>query len=150
MWLDAVLAYIHFIAIFVLFAYLAVEVVTLKGTLDAATIRRLGRTDLFYFGAAILVLASGFLRLAFGAKGAEYYLAWWPIYAKIATFVVIAVISLVPTLAFIRWRRMLERDPAWQVPAAEQRKMLRFVMIEVHLAALIPIFAVIMARGLAR
>ena len=45
-------------------------------------------------------------------------------------------------------RRMLDHDPAWQVPEAEQRKMRRFVMIEVHLTALIPIFAVIMSRGL--
>ncbi len=148
--LDAFLAYLHFAAIFVLFGYLITEAVFIKGTLTADTIHRLGRIDIIYFGAAMAVLATGFLRLVFGAKGADYYLSYWPIYAKLGTFIVIAVISVTPTLTFIRWRRMLERDPAWQVPPEEQRRMRRYVMIELHLAALIPAFAVIMSRGLLR
>ena len=148
--LDAVLAYLHFMSIFVLFAYMVVETVMLRGTLDAERIRRLGRVDIIYFGAAMAVLATGFLRAIFGMKGADYYFSWWPIYAKLGTFVVIGVISVIPTLAYIRWRRMLERDPAWKVPAGEQKKMRRIVMIQLHLAALIPVFAVIMARGIGR
>ena len=148
--LDAVLAYFHFAAIFVLFAYIVAEMMILRGTLDAEHLRRLGRIDIIYFGAAMAVLATGFLRAIFGMKGPDYYFSWWPIYAKLGTFVVIGVISVIPTLAYIRWRRMLERDAAWKVPADEQKKMLRIVMIELHLAALIPVFAVIMARGIGR
>lgn len=148
--LDAVLAYFHYAAIFVLFGYMVAEAVMLRGTLDAERIRRLGRIDLVYFGAAIAVLATGFLRAVFGAKGADYYFSWWPIYAKIGTFLLIALISVVPTLAYIRWRRMLDRDPAWSVPIDEQKRMRRFVMVQLHLAAVIPVFAVIMARGLGR
>lgn len=150
MWLDAALAYLHFIAIFALFAYLIAEMLAIRAPLDAAAIQRLGRIDIFYFGAAMAVLGTGLLRLVFGAKGSEYYLSWWPIYAKVGTFVVIAVISIVPTLAFIRWRKMLDRDPAWQVPPEELRKMRRLITVELHLAALIPVFAVIMSRGLGR
>ncbi|HEX4781287.1 MAG TPA: DUF2214 family protein [Usitatibacter sp.] len=148
--LDAALAYLHFSAIFVLFGYLIAEAILLRGTLTPEMVRRLGRIDIIYFGAAMAVLATGFLRLVFGAKGADYYLSWWPIYAKIGTFLVIAIVSVVPTLAYIRWRRMLDRDAAWQVPADEQKKMRRLVMVELHLAALIPAFAVVMARGLGR
>ncbi len=90
------------------------EAVLLRGTLTPELIRRLGRIDLIYFGAAILVLVTGGLRLMFGAKGADFYLAWWPIYAKIGTFVLIAGISIVPTMTFIRWRGMLDREPGWQ------------------------------------
>jgi uncharacterized membrane protein len=43
MWLDAMLAYLHFTAIFTLFAFLSVELVLLKDDLTAAAIRRLGR-----------------------------------------------------------------------------------------------------------
>lgn len=148
--LDAALAYLHFTAIFVLFGYLVAEMVLLRGTLTAEALRRLGRVDLIYFGAAMAVLATGILRLVFGAKGADYYLSWWPIYAKIGTFLAIAVVSVAPTLAIIRWRRMLDRDAGWQVPAAEQKKVLRLVMVELHLAALIPAFAVVMSRGIGR
>ena len=150
LWLDAVLAYLHFTAVFVLFAFLSIEIVLLKGELTAAVIRQLGRMDVWYFGAAIVVLATGFSRLVFGAKGPEFYLGAWPIYVKVALFVAVASMSVVPTLRFIRWRRMLDHDAGWRVPADEQRSMRRMVLLEVHIAALIPLVAVIMSRGLAR
>ena len=98
----------------------------------------------------MVVLATGFARLVFGAKGADFYLSAWPIYAKLLLFVAVAVMSVTPTMRFIQWRRELEHNAAWRVPAAEQQRMRRFVLVEVHLAALIPLVAVIMARGLGR
>ena len=74
----------------------------------------------------------------------------WAIYAKLALFLAIGVISVKPTMTFIRWRRMFERDAAWQVPAGEQAAMRRLVMVEAHLAAIIPFIAVMMSRGLGR
>ena len=150
LWLDAALAYLHFTAIFILFSFLVVEVMMIRGLLDARAIRLLGRVDLWYFGAAIAVLATGILRLTLGAKGPDFYLQAWPVYVKIGLFLLVGILSVTPTLAFIRWRRMLDHDAAWQVPEEERRRMRRIIMIEVHLASLIPVFAVIMARGLGR
>lgn len=150
MWTDAILAYLHFTAIFLLFAFLTVEVVLIRGPLDPPAIRLIGRTDLWYFGSAIAVLATGILRLVLGAKGADFYLSAWPIYAKIGLFLVIAVMSVAPTLAFVRWRRELDHDPAWRVPDLERKRARRLIMIEIHVAAVIPAIAVIMSRGLAR
>ena len=148
MWLDAVLAYLHYIAIIILFAYLIAEVMIIKGALDAAAIRKLGRIDLIYGAAAVAVLVTGFLRLVYGAKGPDFYLQSWPVYVKIGLFLLLGVLSVTPTLAFVRWRRHLDHDAAWQVPPGEHRNLRRLVMIELHLAGMIPIFAVIMARGL--
>ena len=149
MWLDAVLAYLHFAAIFILFGYLIVEALMLKGTLDAAAIRRLGRIDMIYAGAAVAVLVTGFLRLVYGAKGPDFYLQSWPVYVKVGLFLLVGVISVTPTLAYVRWRRYLDHDAAWKVPEDEQRRMRRIVMIQLHIAGAIPVFAVIMSRGLA-
>jgi putative membrane protein len=148
MWMDAVLAYLHFTAIFLLFAFLTTQVVLIRQPLDARNVRLIGRMDLWYFGSAIAALVTGFLRAAFGAKGGDFYFGAWPIYAKIGLFLAIAAISIKPTMTFIRWRRTMEAEPGWQVPAAEHAAMRKLVFIEVHLAALIPVFAVIMARGL--
>ena len=148
MWLDAILAYLHYISIFVLFALLTVQLVMMKGALDLATVRRLGRIDIAYFISAMAVLATGFLRATLGAKGADFYFNAWPIYAKIVLFIAIGVISVKPTLTFIQWRRAFEKDASWRIPADEQARIRRLIMIEVHLAALIPFFAVIMSRGL--
>jgi len=150
LWLDAILAYLHFIAIFLLFSFMVTEAMMMRGTLDAAAVRLLGRVDLGYLGAAIAVLATGFLRLMFGAKGPDFYLSAWPIYAKIVLFVVVGVISIGPTIRFIRWRRMFERDAAWRVPDEERKAVRRALMAEMHIAALIPLVAVIMSRGLLR
>ena len=150
LWLDAALAYLHFTAIFLLFAFMTVEVMLLRGALEAAQIRLLGRVDLWYFGSAIAALLTGFLRLMFGAKGADFYLSGWPVYVKLGLFVAVAVVSVQPTLTFIRWRRMLDHDAAWRVGEDERRRMRRYLMWELHLAALIPFIAVVMARGLGR
>jgi putative membrane protein len=150
LWLDAALAYLHYTTMFLLFGFMTVEVMLLRGTLDPAQIRLIGRVDLWYFGSAIAALVTGFLRLVFGAKGPDFYLSSWPIYVKLGLFVAVAVISVQPTLTFIRWRRALDHDPAWRVGDDERRRMRRYLMLQVHLAALIPLVAVVMARGLFR
>ena len=148
MWLDALLAYLHFTAIFLLFAFLTVQIILIRQPLDMRTVRLLGRMDIWYFSSAMAALVTGFLRATVGAKGADFYFNAWPIYVKIGLFLAVGLISVKPTMTFIRWKRMYERDAAWQVPAGEQTAMRKLVMIEVHLAALIPVFAVIMSRGL--
>lgn len=148
--LDATLAYLHFTAVFLLFSFLTTQVVLMRATLDAKTIRLLGRVDIWYALSAAAVLLTGLLRLGFGAKGAEFHLGSWPIYVKIALFITVGLMSVIPTLEFIKWRRELGHDPAWQLPADRYKAMRRIVMIEVHIAALIPIFAVMTARGLGR
>ena len=150
MWLDAILAYLHYISIFLLFALLTVQLVMMKGALDAATVKRLGRIDIGYFASAGAVLVTGLLRATLGAKGPDFYFNSWPIYAKLVLFLAVGVISTRPTLTFIQWRRAFEKDAGWRVPADEQARIRRLISIEVHLAALIPLIAVIMARGLER
>jgi putative membrane protein len=59
-----------------------------------------------------------------------------------ATFVVIAVLSIIPTVRYIRWQR------SGTVPTnAEVAVVRRFLWAEVVLFALLPIFAAAMARG---
>ena len=148
LWIDALLAYLHFTAVFMLFAFLTVEVLLMRGALDQPSVRILGRVDIWYFGSAIAALLTGVLRLTLGAKGADFYLSSWPVYIKVGLFLAVAVISVQPTLTFVRWRRAFDHDPAFRVGDEERRSMRRYLMIEVHLAALIPLVAVIMARGL--
>ena len=148
--LDAILAYLHYTAIFVLFSFMVAEVMLVRGTLDLERVLLLGRCDIWYFGAAGAALLTGFLRLGLGAKGASFYTDHWPLYVKIGLFVAVGLLSVKPTQAFIRWKRMMEKDAAWQVPEAERRSVRRALMLSIHLAALIPVFAVVMSRGLGK
>ncbi len=148
--LDAILAYLHYAAMFMLFSFLVVEVMLMRGTLDFERVRLLGRCDIWYFGAAGAALLTGFLRLGLGAKGAAFYTQSWPLYVKIGLVVAVGLMSVQPTLTFVRWKRMMEKDDAWTVPDIERKAIRRTLMVELHLAALIPVFAVIMARGFGR
>ena len=87
--LDAVLAYLHFAAIIMLFSFLTVEVMLARQSLAAGNLRLLLRVDRWYFFAAIAVLATGMLRLFLGAKGAAFYAGNPVFFAKIALFFVI-------------------------------------------------------------
>jgi putative membrane protein len=150
MWLDAALAYLHYAAVFMLFAFLTTQLYLVRLPLVECLVRLIGRVDLWYGASAGFVLLTGFLRAGLGAKGGDFYFGAWPIYAKIALFAIVGFISLKPTLTYQRWRRAYDGDKGWTVPADEQARMRRIVMIELHLAALIPLVAVIMARGLGR
>jgi len=150
MWLDAVLAYLHFTAVFVLFSFLTVEVVLARASLDAAAVRLLRRVDLWYFGAAMVTLATGLSRAIWGAKGWSFYAGDWVFHAKVAAFLAVAALSIPPTLAIRRWWRHAAAQEAFVVPEEERRRLRRYLMWEVHVAAMIPVFAVVMARGLGR
>jgi len=69
---------------------------------------------------------------------------------KLGLFVLVGLLSILPTRAFLRWRRVRNADASWRVPETEWRSARRWVAVELHLIALIPLAAVIMSRGLAR
>ena len=90
----------------------------------------------------------GALRAAWGAKGWSFYAHNPVFHVKITLFVLVGLLSIVPTLAFLRWRRAQRADPAARVADAAWRRVRGFVIAELVLVALIPLAAVVMARGL--
>jgi putative membrane protein len=148
MLLDATLAALHYLSIFLLIVFLTGEAVLCKPEyLNAATIRRLGMYDLLYFVFAMAVLATGLARVFFGVKGAAFYAGSVYFWAKIATFVLIALLSIPPTLAFRRWRQRLRQDAGALPTSDEVARARRWILREAHVLMLLPIFAVLMARG---
>lgn len=145
---DALLAFFHFAAIFLLITLMAAEAVVLRPDLTPATLKRLSRYDLFYFLSAIAVLVTGLLRLFYGAKGMGFYIhnPWF--HAKMTVFVLIALCSLPPTFAIARWRKQARTLPEFVPTPAEIRIARRWVMIQAHVLILLPLCAVMMARGI--
>jgi putative membrane protein len=64
-------------------------------------------------------------------------------------YVVIALVSVRPSLLFLRWRRRLAATGATP-PAAEVAQARRLIHVELALLALMPLMAVLMARGIGR
>src|SRR5690606_28411074 len=107
---------------------------------------RAARLDASYGMVAGLVLVAGFLRVFLGAKGPGFYMPNPMFWAKIATFAVIALLSLPPTLRFLAWRRHLSGDPGFLPSQADIAGVRRFLLAEVVLFAFLPVFAAWMAR----
>ncbi len=148
MWLDALLAYTHFIAIMLICAFLGAEVLLLRTDLKAKTVEMLANADMGYFLSAGLVLLAGALRLGLSPKGVMFYAGNLVLWTKVGLFFGIALLSLIPTRRFVRWRHKVRMDPGFQVPADEASSTRRIVFIELHLLALLPLLAVLMSRGI--
>lgn len=145
---DAAFSYLHFVFALILAGALAAEAFVLRLPVDSRVARLLLRIDLFYGISAVGVIAAGLARVFWGAKGAEYYGAQPFFWAKMATFAVIGVISIAPTRTFIRWVKQAGENPSFAVAEVDVKRIRRLVMIEVHLLALVPLFAALMARAI--
>ncbi|MET0680394.1 MAG: DUF2214 family protein [Burkholderiales bacterium] len=146
--LDATLAYMHFAAILALAGFLVAEAMLLRGDLGRRDIAALSRTDLAYFLAAMVTLATGAARVFFGAKGVGFYVGNPVFWTKVGLFIVVALVSIKPTIAFGRWRRAARDAAGYSVPPAALQSARRLVLVELHLLALLPLAAVLMARGI--
>lgn len=144
---EALLAYAHILAILTMVVFLTSEAALCRAEwLNAATVERLARIDAIYGISAMAVLATGLARSIWGIKGTSWYWSNWLLHLKLGLFIAVALLSIVPTMQFIRWRRALRASGA--LPEAGQvRKVRRLVMVQAHIVPLIPLAAVFLARG---
>lgn len=147
MTLDAILQYVHITAILTLVVFLTSEAALCRAQwINAAVVERLPSVDRIYGIAALAVLASGLVRIYFGTKGAAWYWHNWLLHTKLTLFVLVGLLSIVPTLRFARWRKALRSDGA--LPTDDEvRRTRKLVMVQAHIVALIPLAAAFLARG---
>ena len=147
MTLEALLSYAHILAILTMTVLLASEAALCRTEwLNAAVVERLAKIDMVYGASAIAVLLTGAARVIWGAKGMGWYLTNPLLHVKFTLFIVMGLLSIGPTLAYLRWRRALRADGT--LPDALQvRNTRRLVMVQAHILPLVPLAAVFMARG---
>ena len=145
--MTALFAFLHHLAAFALVAGLAVELLLIKGELSAATMRKLVRADMIVGLSAATVLLVGLARVVWFEKGAAYYFHSWPFIGKLATFTLVALLSIHPTITFIKWAQALKQGRTPVVDAGAQRRLRRLIHAELGGVVLILLFAAMMARG---
>lgn len=140
--LDLVLAIGHHLLVFGIFGVLMVEFALVCPGMNLASLRWVARADLSYGVMAGMIIVVGFARAIWAAKGWDYYshnLFFW---SKLAVFLLIGVLSIGPTIAFLKWRRDAHAPTETEVFAVR-----RLLWCELALFALLPAFAAAMARG---
>ena len=146
--MSALFAFLHHVAAFALVAAVAVEFVLLRGELTVERARQIRFADLVLGIAAGLVLVVGMLRVRFFEKGADYYLHSIPFIAKVSLFVMVALLSIYPTLQFLSWKAAVAQGRAPAVPAAKLRRIRTLLHLELVGVIGIILCAALMARGI--
>ncbi len=140
---DILVRYIHFLSLAVVFAALIGQHVLLKGTVPRSTVALVQRFDLAYAIAVIAVLATGLLQWFSGSKPAAFYSSNPVFHTKLTLFLAIGLVSIYPSVFFGKHRK---GDPAELVEIP--KGIVWSVRIELLLLALMPLLAVLMAKGL--
>src|SRR5262249_21904719 len=108
--MEAAVAYLHFLSAFLVAAFLISEFLVCAPGLQATQVRLLARVDVYYLMAAVAVVVTGALRVFAVGKGAGFYLANPVFYIKLALFLAVGLVSIPPTLQFLRWKRGLSMN----------------------------------------
>lgn len=143
---DFLLASVHHLLAFGLVAMLVAESTLLSRPSDASAMKRLAGVDRGLGIVATLLLAVGLWRVYGGIKGPDFYLhnPWF--HAKLGAFVLAALLSLWPTVRFLKWRKALKADPSFLPSSADAAGLRRIVRFELALVAAILVCAAAMAR----
>jgi putative membrane protein len=144
---EALLSFLHLSAILGWVVFASSQAALCRSEwLSAAVVRRLLRLDAITWLATAAVLLAGLARIQWGAKGASWYWHNPLLWLKLVLFTLAALLLAGATRRYRRWHAELNAGgplpPDAQVRAARLR-----VMIATHIVALIPLAAVLLARG---
>jgi putative membrane protein len=145
--MSTLFAFLHHLCAFTLVSAVAIEFVLIRQELTLSSARRLQVTDMVLGIAAGALLFVGLVRVFFLEKGPDYYWHSHAFLTKFSLFVVIALVSIIPTVEFLSWRKAIG---AGQVPIidAKKRKLVTAVVHgELLGIVIILLCAAIMARG---
>lgn len=144
---NALLAYAHYLALFLVIGTLCMEIMLYAPNLSLEKAKKLLRIDAVYGAAAALVLLSGFSRVFWYGKSSAFYFSNPVFWAKLSLFVLWALISLIPTFHYLKWMPGLKKGQAPEISPSQYRTVRRCLIAQIHLACLVPLLAVLMARG---
>ena len=137
----ALVALLHHLAAFTLVAALVAEHLLFVRRLEPEAARRLQVVDAVYGLSAGVLLVAGLLRVFYFEKGAQYYFGNTWFLVKFGLFVLVALLSIYPTVAFASWRKR----PG--VTEAQARWVPRLLRAQLLLIPVILFCAILMAKG---
>jgi putative membrane protein len=141
--MDIAVRYIHFLSIFLLCGSILMENALLRKEMRRGDISRLALIDSLLGMSAITVLSSGLLLWFQFGKGFAFYAGNPVFHAKLTAFLIGALLSIYPTVYFIRQRK---GDPEERISVPSRVGL--FIKLELVVILCIPLLAVTMAKGI--
>jgi putative membrane protein len=144
MYLELTLRYLHFVSIFLVVSAVVTEYFVLKPQMSRAELQRIAGIDGIYGLASIAVVGVGlYLWLGGVGKPAEFYTDNPIFLTKVALFVVVGLLSIYPTVFFLKNRKGDDREELVTIP----NLIKTLIKLELLLLFLMPLLATFMARG---
>jgi putative membrane protein len=145
--MSTLFAFLHHLAAFTLVSAVAIEFVLIRSELTLSSARRLQATDLVLGIAAGALLVFGLLRVFFFEKGASYYFHSHAFLTKFSLFIIIGLLSIIPTVEFLSWRGAVKSGQVPVIEAKKKRLVTGVIHGELLAIVIILLCAAIMARG---
>ena len=145
--MSTLFAFLHHLCAFTLVAAVAIEFTLIRQKLTLETARRLQATDLVLGIAAAALLCIGLLRVFLFEKGSDYYLHSHAFLLKFALFIILGVLSIIPTMEFLSWRGDIKAGEVPVMDAKTRRRVTIVIHSELTAIVIILLCAAIMARG---
>ena len=145
---TALLAFLHHLMAFTLVACVVYEFITYHKGLTMEEARRIQRADLMYGISAGLLLIVGVLRVLYFEKGPAYYTHNPFFWLKMNAFLVVGLLSIDPTIRYLRWNKTLKENRLPENSDREFRRTRVILTLEVIGLAVILLAAALMARGI--
>ncbi len=145
---DAILSYVHLISNIIMGMALYTQFRRFRIGFDLKDALAIQRADMIFGITALLTLGSGFWRALGSAKGSSFYFSNSIFLTKLSLFIVVGLLSIYPTLIFLKWRKDTNVGKVPQITDTQFKLARRAIAIEFHIFILMPLLAALMARGL--
>lgn len=146
MFSTVILPWIHYVAIVTLSGAIFAKLYLMKLPASSDIVRLLPRIDRLEGISAVIVFITGLARVWHGAKPAEFYWQNGLFHGVVGLFVLAALLSLIPTVRFMRWKRALEADGALP-DALTLRKTRVFSHVMATVVVAIALMITLVAKG---
>lgn len=145
---TALMAFLHHLLAFTLVACVVYEFIAYRQGMSVEEARRIQRADLMYGISAGLLLIVGVLRVLYFEKGPAFYSQNPFFWLKMNAFLVVGLLSIDPTIRYLRWNKILKENRAPEINEKEFRRTRILLTLEVIGLAIILFAAAWMARGI--
>jgi putative membrane protein len=144
---SGLMAFLHHVFAFTLVACVVYEFIAYRQGMTIEEIRRIQRVDLVYGISAGLLLIVGLLRVFFFEKGVNFYIHSPFFWVKMAAFLMVGLLSIDPTIRYIRWKQSVRANIAPAIDDQEFKRTRLILRLEIIGIVIILLAAPLMARG---
>ncbi len=145
---SAFMAFLHHLFAFTLVACVVYEFIAYRQGMTVEEARRIQRADITYGISAGALLIVGLLRVYFFEKGPAFYVQSPFFWVKMAAFLVVGLLSIDPTIRYIRWNKIVKKNIAPEIGDSEFKRTRLLLWLEVIGLAVVLFSAAFMARGI--